>query len=251
MRIALSVFPFATRPDEGLPRLRADLAAAAQSGCDLVAFPEACLTGLDLAGVYADDLPLALAVDSSEIGQIRDWAREFRLHVAFGWLESADDALYDSALLIDDAGGSLLHYRRISPGWRYHHADPTKYRCGESVPVAETRWGRIAILLCGDLFHPGLPENVADQNADYLIHAMARGLEVRPDVQERWDQDELPEYRKLWACTGARTLMVNGISEAIPGDEYRYWGGACLADRDGAILVGKLLGGNGLLIVEG
>ena len=81
-------------------------------------------------------------------------------------LERDGGCLYDTAVLLDHAGEIALHYRRIQPQWHGRHADPAVYRQGSELPVAQTPFGVLVFLLCGDLFDDEITARVRELAPD-------------------------------------------------------------------------------------
>ena len=243
LRPALCAFPLFPSIAQAVEAMLARIADATKRHCNLVIFPEACLTGLELSWNPGCDLPRGLALDSPELNRLREAAKEGDLHIAFGWIERDGDHLFDSALLIDNHGRDALHYRRVSSGWRDPGVDTGVYRCGESAPVVRTAFGETAFLLCGDLFDDSVVAPVRARRPDLLLYPFARGISGE-QAQQDWTERELPDYLDMWSVTAGTTLAANCVDS-----ESGYHGGAYIA-RDGDILGLLPLGQPGLLTLN-
>jgi predicted amidohydrolase len=131
-----------------LARAETWIARAAQQGADMVVLPEALTLGWThpSAHALADEIP---GGESCE--RLRTAARENRIIVCAGLVERAGDRLFNSAVLLSDAGELLLLHRKI------HELDFARelYACGDRLGVADTRLGRIGVMICADGFAPG------------------------------------------------------------------------------------------------
>jgi N-carbamoylputrescine amidase len=223
--------------------------AAASGGADLVLFPEAAPTGLINNDDPAHDLPLGQSVPGPLTRLLGAVAREESVLVASGLLERERDMLYDAAVLLGPEGEVLLHYRRIQPQWHGRNADPEVYGRGEELPTAGTPWGRMLVLLCGDLFDDGIVERARRAEPDYVLFPFARSFSDGTCDQGRWEREEAPAYARRAALLGCTTLMVNCLEDRVE-PRYPAFGGALVVGADGRVLARWPLGQAGTLHVE-
>ncbi|MCL2421908.1 MAG: carbon-nitrogen hydrolase family protein [Defluviitaleaceae bacterium] len=222
---------------------------AINANADLLLFPETVLTGLVISDDYDVDKQYAISLASEYINQIREKARRGDIWIAFGFLEIDEGILYDSALLIDSAGDIALHQRRLSPGWCATNARPEEYGYGSVYASANTPWGKVGFMICGDLFN--VPHYAADEKLDILLFPFARcfGPWVTLPYQQEWDEIEWPEYAKQIASVGAvYTLGANYIAPEEGSAFNGGFGGGFITDRAGRLLAGLPLFRAGLLL---
>ncbi|MBS1709877.1 MAG: beta-ureidopropionase [Armatimonadetes bacterium] len=172
-------------PDKGdvsgnLKRVGAAVRQASAEGADLVVFPEACLTGYFLeAGV--DELAVGrdalLERMVQAIGPL-----ERQVDVALGFYEATDTKSTNSAayLSLGPDGDQLLNvYRKFFPP-TYHVFDESRFvTWGDELGVVETRFGKVGVLICEDMWHSVMPSLLAVAGCDMLlVHAAtpARGF---------------------------------------------------------------------------
>ena len=221
---------------------------AAAQRAELVLFPEAVLTGLINNDDPGHDLPLGQEVPGAMIGRVAAAAARHRIHVCLGLLEREGDRLYDSSLLIDDRGATVLHYRRISLGWHGFKPDAATHSYGEGVPHADTRFGRVVTLICGDLFDDEIMAVARAARPDLLLFPFARSFDDCSADQHRWDADEIPDYAWRISQLSAAALMANylGCAEA---DDHSF-GGAAAVSATGRLVASLPLGQEGLLLAD-
>lgn len=222
---------------------------AADAGADVVLFPEAALTGLINVDDPGRDLPLGQPVPGPATETLAAVAQAHKLWLGMGLLERDGARLYDTAVLLSPAGAIALKYRRITPGWHGRHADPAVYGHGTGVPVLRTPWGRLAFLLCGDLFDDELVHHVRALELDFLLLPFARSFDDGVCDQVRWDQEELGAYAARIRIVGVTTLLVNYLDAGDLKDDNSF-GGAWLVSSAGEVLAQYSLGHIGLLLVE-
>ncbi|MDZ4183042.1 MAG: carbon-nitrogen hydrolase family protein [Candidatus Cloacimonadaceae bacterium] len=250
MKIALCAFPIYSSIRQAFAVMQEKIIQAVSLGCALIVFPEACLSGLDISGVQEKDTKLSLAIDSRELNTIRELARKLTIHICFGFLELVDDKVYDSAVLIDDRGQIVIHYRRISPGWLLPGMSEEFNPCGDVVEYAQTVFGKTAILVCGDLFYPSITDTVTAQKPDLTFHIMARAYPVTDDIQQRWETQELPYYTDEWAKLGGLVLSVNAIETFFIDEHNAYCGGAWVYSATEGLLASHALLEDSLFVHE-
>lgn len=127
---------------------RGELEAARAAGVSLILFPELSLTGYFLK----DQTPeVALARDAAELEELREASRQ--LTIGVGFVERGEDGrLYNAYALFED--GALLHIHRkvhlVSYGMFEESRD---LAAGERFAIAESKLGRIGVLICEDMWH--------------------------------------------------------------------------------------------------
>jgi predicted amidohydrolase len=250
VRAALAVVPVGADPAANTAAVLAFMHEAADRGADLVLFPEGVITGLINTDDPVHDLLLAQEVPGPATDAVATVAARRGLWVCFGLLERAGEQLYDSAVLIDDAGHLRLKHRRINPGWHGRQASPETYREGTEVPVVVTPWGRMAILICGDLFDERAVAGVHEAAPDWLLFPFARCFSGGGVSQARWDAEELPAYAARVRLAGVPALMVNYLADAVSLPEDQSFGGAFVVSSEGQLVASKVLGETGLLVVD-
>ncbi len=137
---------------------------AASHGAGLVLFPE-----LSLTGYFVKDLvsSVALRRDSPELRPLLALSREVALVVGLVE-ETSDHRFYNAALYL--AGGDICHVHRKVYLPTYGIFDEQRYfAAGERARAFDTALGRMAILLCEDMWHPSLPYLVVHDGADLLL----------------------------------------------------------------------------------
>ncbi len=248
MRAALAVPRLVRDAGANCRKVIAMIGQAAAQRAELALFPEAVLTGLVNNDDPGHDLPLGQEVLGAMIGRIAAAAAEQKIHVCLGLLERDGERLYDSALLIDDRGSTALHYRRISLGWHGFKPHAATHSYGVSVPHADTRFGRVVTLICGDLFDDDIMAAARAARPDLLLFPFARSFDDGSIDQQRWDSDEIPDYAGRVGLLGASALMVNYLGTPALGDHS--FGGAMVVSGDGRLLAHLPLGREGLLVAE-
>jgi predicted amidohydrolase len=250
VKAALAVVRVCADPGANMAAVLRAVNEAAGYGAELVLFPEGVLTGLINNDDPVHDLPLGREIPGTATDTVAAVAAGCGLWVCLGLLERAGNQLYDTAVLIDDSGEVRLKHRRINPGWHGRKASPEIYREGTEVPVAYTPWGRMSILICGDLFDERAVSAVREAAPDWLLFPFARCFTGGGSSQARWDDEEMPAYAERVRLAGAPALMVNYLADEASLPDDQSFGGAFVVSAEGRLIAQKPLGQAGLLFVD-
>ena len=119
-------------------------------GAELIVLPEACVQGYP-AGEQRFDrsriLEWAEPMDGEWIGAYRDLADLYGVHLVVGYDRIDGDRLYNTAELIGPNGETIGRYDKthVQTG-----GDVGLYDPGDDLPVFETSFGRVGLLICND-----------------------------------------------------------------------------------------------------
>jgi len=240
MRIVL--VPLKTKPKspaENLHRLEAKLESIAMTQNappDLIVLPECTLTGY----VYEkDDFDrFAEPVPGPTVFAMARLARQYGAYICFGVVEQAGTQVYDSGVLLNREGQIVLVQRKLS--------EKPPFQAGDRVEVAETELGKIALLICGDLFHTEAITHLPD-DLDWVLVPMARAFAGQSPDKHRWELEERAEYLKAVRAVGKTACLVNALDEGI---EEPSFGGAMVVSGDGNLLAESPHGSDEVLLYE-
>lgn len=247
-RIAAAVIPIINDNTQAIGVIERYVEQAHNRNCKLIIFPEAIIGGIDLCGAFSEDKTLAMEAHGSSMELISNLAVKHGIWIGIGFLELHEDVLYDAYLVLNDQGKTALHYRRMSRTWLATNNISTHYACGDRLPVADTPWGRIGVLLCGDLFNEDIRNSLCCQRPDFVLHPMARAFPLSDAMQAIWDKSEFPEYLAEYCKLHADILVCNALG-SVPDDDNVYCGGAWLIQGNRVIDSLPLLQ-EGLLVVD-
>src|ERR1039457_4657066 len=135
-----------------------------RDGAGLVVFPELALTGYFLKELVPD---VALAIDSPEIKRLTELSA--RISIAVGFVEASSDyRFFNSALYLEDGAIKHLHRKVYLP--TYGMFDEQRYLAsGDRFRAFDTRFGRVGLLICEDMWHLSAPYILAMDGATTLI----------------------------------------------------------------------------------
>lgn len=192
---------------------------------DLIVFPELSLNGYILQDKLLEDAwkieelhelsDLSMDVDIV-VGAAIDEARKFK-----------NRALYFSR-------GSLLseHTKVHLPNYGMFE-EARYFSAGDIFESFLTSHGRVSMLVCEDMWHESVHDDLIKQNPDYvivLVASPARGFEEDGLViEQKWYNI----LKKVALECDANIIFVNRVGFE---DGLGFWGGSCILNRGGKML---------------
>ncbi|MEN6605252.1 MAG: carbon-nitrogen hydrolase family protein [Bryobacteraceae bacterium] len=125
------------------------LATHASEGVQLVVTPECFLDGyVTPAKDWTPERFAAIAQDAATsvyIKRLRELAAQYKIYIVFGLTENRGGKFYNTALLVDRAGNLAGRYSKT-----HLQNHDLRYAPGDDLPVFDTPWGKVGILICAD-----------------------------------------------------------------------------------------------------
>jgi predicted amidohydrolase len=224
-------------PSANLCRFEQRLAEIARHRPDLICLPECAFTGYLCEEQDLERFAEPIPGRTTEV--ISRLARENRCYICFGMLEKAKEGFYSSAILLDRFGEVRLVHRKIN--------EQPPFVTGNDVQVIDTEFGKLSILLCGDLFDDDVKVGLRGR-AELLILPLARGFDGKSPDLERWLKEERQAYADEVREVGIMTLIVNSLED--PSLPEASFGGAMIIGADGEVLAESTHGTDEVLIFD-
>lgn len=208
--------------DANLAVHRDILADAAAEGVDLVVFPELSLTGYALA-----DLTDAVALDAGAPEWADVVALSSEVDAVVGFVERGEDGwLRNAGAYL--SGGRLLHLHRKTYLPTYGPFDEGRFFVpGDRLETFEAAWGRIALVVCEEAWHPAVIHATAMGGAAVLlVTANAPG---RRPMEGGWQshrawREILAAYARLYAVGVVFASRVGWEEGMVFGGGSAVWG---------------------------
>lgn len=205
---------------------RERIAAAAADGVDLVHFCELSLTGYALG-----DLVDAVALDDGH----PQWAEVCRLSeevdVVAGFVERGRDGYLYNAMGYFHDGAALHVHRKVYLPTYGPFQEGRFFSPGRSLDVFDAPWGRGALLVCEEAWHPAVVHAAAMQGAEVLFAAAdapGRGpMEGGWASQRAW-HEILATYARLYA------VWIPFASRVGYEEGFVFGGGSAVFAPDGS-----------------
>ena len=201
----------------------------------VVIFPELALTGYFLKDLVPE---VALSLDSPEIKRLLTLSRH--ISIAVGFVEvTAEYRFYNSALYLEDGEIRHLHRKVYLP--TYGLFDEQRYLArGLRLRSFDTRFGRMGILICEDMWHLSASYVLAMDGATTILclsSSPGRGI----------TDDENLGSTVAWQTLNATTAMflncrILYCNRVGYEDGVNFWGGSEAVGPNGEVTArGKIL----------
>ena len=187
------------RPEANLGRAVAMIERAARGGCGVVVLPEC----LDFGWMHPAGAEHARPIPGPVSDRLARAAAANGIHVVAGLTERAGDRVYNSAVLLGPDGQLLLKHRKINELDIAHGV----YAIGDSLGVARTPLGTIAISVCADNFPDTLvfAHAQARMGAQLLLSPSAWAVDADHD-------DATDRYGSLWETGYTSVARLFGMA---------------------------------------
>jgi len=212
-----------------LARAERAVSEAAAAGAQIACLPESAVLGW----VNPDAHRRAQPIPGEDLERLCEMARRHGVFLCAGLDERAGESLYDSAVLVDDAGKVLLKHRKII---LLSELMTPPYSAGEEVQVAQTRFGRVGVLICADTHEPEILAKMAKLKPDLALvpYGYAAPEEVWPEHGGELER-VVTNAAKVLHAPVVGTNLVGQITHG-PWAGRTYAGHSVAADKTGGIL---------------
>lgn len=223
----LQIKPKLGRVQDNLELITAQVEQAIACKADLAVLPELALTGYFLKDLVPE---VALTLGSPELARLARLSQQISL--AVGFVEVTPDyQFYNCAAWFED--GELRHLHRKVYLPTYGLFDEQRYLGrGDRFRAFDTRFGRIGLLVCEDMWHLSAPYLLAMDGATTLVclsSSPGRGMDTA-------ELGTATAWRTLTSATArfltCRVVYVNRVGYE---DGVGFWGGSHLVAPSGEI----------------
>jgi predicted amidohydrolase len=224
-----------------LSRAKELVAEARNRGADLTVFPELSLSGYAL-GELGDDVPIE--AHSKPIRSLAETAGEMAVVVGF-CEEGQRFQTYNSAAYLE--GGVLRHLHRklYLPNYRIYE-ERKHYNPGQNMRAFDTRFGRMAMLICNDAWQTFLPFIAVQDGAQVLIIPAASGSYPYPELLDT--RDYWRGITRFYArMLESYVIFVNRVGKQ---DNLIFWGYSHVVDPWGTVVAEAPVQEEALIIVD-
>jgi predicted amidohydrolase len=212
--------------EENLHRTGEALVQARAERADLVVFPELNLTGYSL-GQLTEDVSLD-GVDG-DLAPLLDGAG--RMGVVVGFAESGRLHTYNSAAYVEEGLARHLHRKLYLPTYGAFE-ERKHFSPGQALRAFDTPFGRMAILICNDVWQPMLPFLAVQDGARVLIVPANSSRQRFPgatDMPQEWRRINQFHARMFESYV----IFVNRVGTE---GELTFWGGSQVVDPYGTVV---------------
>ncbi len=171
---------------------------------NLIVFPELATTGYECGVKFTE---LAEPIPGPTIEALGERAERYQTHIAFGMAakHKVESVVYDAAVLIGPEAQVLGQYVKV-------HLKPEErpiFRGGMRLPVFETTFGRVGLMIGWDLAFPEAARTLALEGAELIA------------LCANWEAQAMEEWRTLVSARAYENQIFVAAANRI-GDEYTY-----------------------------
>src|ERR1043166_119154 len=240
-KIALVQMRSGPEPEKNFSRATEFIREATKKGARIVCLPELFRSQYFCQTEDHKNFDLAEEVPGKSTAALGEVARETGTLIIASLFEKRSAGLYHNTALIIDADGSLLgKYRKM-----HIPDDPLYFEKYYFTPgdlgfrTFDTRFGRIAALVCWDQWYPEAPRLAALGGAQVLFYPPAIGW--HPSEKEEYGAAQHDAWRTIQRAhaiaNGIYVAAVNRVGyEGPPEHGLEFWGGSFVADPFGRVL---------------
>ena len=210
-------------------RIERGIAESKEGGAEIACLPEMAVLGW----VNPDAHERACAIPGEDSKRLCKLAAEYEIHLCVGLAEKEGDALYDSAVLIDDGGEIVAKHRKIN---LLAELMAPPYTAGAEVGAVQTRFGRIGMLICADTHEDAILRRMGALKPGLLLVPYGYAA-VEGDWPGHGKELERVVCRAA-RMTGAAAVGTNSVG-AISNGPWKgrvYGGQSVIADKSGQIV---------------
>jgi predicted amidohydrolase len=178
---------------------------------DLIVFPELATTGYELGLRFTD---VAERVPGPATNLLAQRAADYNTHIVFGLVtkEKVESVIYNAAVVLGPDGELLGEYRKLHlPG-----EERLAFRPGYRLPVFETTFGHIGVLIGWDLAFPEVARSMVLDGADLLC--VCANWNHSPAQDRALSVEEWRTYVHTRALENALYVVAGNRI----GEEYSY-----------------------------
>ena len=211
---------------------------AARQGARIILIQELFETPYFCIDENSQFYDLAVAIEENQVvQQMAALARELEVVLPVSVFERANNALFNTLVMIDADGSILGKYRKThipdAPGYSekyYFNPGDTGY------PVWQTKYGKIGALICWDQWFPEAARILALKGAELILYPSAIGSDLNSDdviALKHWQNT----MRGHAAANIVPVIAANRIgTEEGKSGSIRFYGAGFICDHTGELL---------------
>lgn len=192
---------------------------------DLIVFPELSLNGYLLQDKLFED-----AYDINELDSLKKLSMEVDIIVG-GAIR--DNKVFRNAALYFSKGKLISQHNKVHLP-NYGMFEEARYFSPGSVFEGfDSSHGKISMLVCEDLWHAGVHQQLFNENPDYIVAIVAspaRGFdEDGLVIEDQW----LALLKSASLHCNSKVIFVNRVGFE---DGLGFWGGSCILDANAKVV---------------
>ncbi len=206
---------------------------AVEANADLIVLPEL----LNCKGVTHDYASGAEPIPGNTTKFFGALAKQHDLYIVIGMAEKAGNIIYNTAVLLGPDSSIVGAYRKIALP---REEIARGISPGDEYPVFETRFGKLGMMICYDVFHPEVARELAANGAEVIAMpiwggnpalAAARCIENGVHLVTSTYTDHEADWMKsaIWDREGRRLSTASEwesiVTATVDLNKRTYWHG--------------------------
>lgn len=239
--IGLIQMGMSAEPKDNLKKAISMLEKAASQGVEVACLPELFMSQYFCQKIDSAYFDLAEGVDGPTIQALSQVAKKNKMAIVASIFEKAANGLYfNTAVIIDNDGKNLGHYRKMHIPHDPLFEEKYYFTPGDlGYKAFDTAPGRIGTLVCWDQWYPEGARLTAMQGANVLFYPTAIGW--HPKEKAEFGEAQVSAWETIQRshaiANGVYVAAVNRVGhEVIVGDGLEFFGHSFIADPFGRIL---------------
>ncbi len=211
----------------------AQIEAAKAQGAQLLVFPELSLTGYYLQDIV-DEVAMRPTAEYEPFRVLLEASADYDMDLMVGFVDiDTRNRHYIGAAYL--SGGEVIHvHHKVYLPTYTMFVDGRFFTPGESIRAFDTRFGRMGMLICEDVWHVSPSYLLWLDGADLLLFqndSPGRGLSEADRLSSsRWVELVSQAYGSVY------TNYVLHCNRVGFEDGINFWGGSLIVDPDGEIV---------------
>lgn len=221
--------------DSNLEKALRNIEKAADNGAQVVCLPELFTTP------YFPQEEKTNAVDYSEqipgktTKSLSQAAKDGKIVLIGGSIfEKEGSKFYNTATVFDETGKLLGKYRKVHIPHDPSFYEQNYFSPGDAYRVFQTKYGKIAALICYDQWYPEAARTITLMGADIVLYPTAIGFVDGVEQKEGSWQDAWETVQKGHAI--ANGIAVAAVNRVGKEKSMRFWGGSFVSSQFGSLL---------------
>lgn len=192
---------------------------------DLIVFPELSLNGYLLQDKLHED-----AWNIEELQELEKLS-EF-IDIVIGGAMREGSVFRNAALYFSKGKLLSTHYKVHLPNYGMFE-EARYFEAGNVFESFTTKYGKVSMLVCEDLWHESVQHDLVVENPDMIIALVAspaRGFSDNGlEIEDKWMQI----IKQVSSECSAKLVFVNRVGFE---DGLGFWGGSCTLNKNGEVI---------------
>ena len=222
-------------PDLNMKLAMEKVRSAAERGAQIICLPELYRTSYFPQQDGKDFRYLAETIPGSSTEAFSSLARELSIVIIVPIFEKDEANCYNSLAVIDADGSLLPVYRKVHIPHDPLFYEQSYFSPGEEIRVYQTRYGKIAGLICFDQWFPEVARLAALAGAEIIFYPTAIGWIRGQEEPEEGDWHDAWETVQRGHAI-ANSVCVVAVNRVGREEDLVFWGRSFVCDCFGKIL---------------